>query len=262
MYNKFITIITAENKESYLLDTINSCLKQSGNLDTKIYVVYSKLYNENIIKQKFINNKKIIFIKSVFKKRLPTQDQLFKIESVLKHLKNEWILLLDGDDLFKSHKIKILNKLKLNKDIIYLNDHEKIYGKKINIENKKKYKKNFIYKIFFNDWPEKINTSSIIISANLLKKFFRNHNPYIWSYLAIDTQIVLYFYYKKKFKFLNKILTSKKENINNLDKTFSGLTNKYFWIRRQEQHQLTKILSNRKNYLDRFLTFIFVKIFK
>ena len=137
MYNKFITIITAENKERYLLDTINSCLKQLGNLNTKIYVVYSKLSNENILKQKFIKNKKIFFIKSIIKKKLPTQDQLLKIESVLKYLNNEWILLLDGDDLFKTNKIKILNKLRLDKNKIYLHNYEKIYNKKITIENKK-----------------------------------------------------------------------------------------------------------------------------
>ena len=110
MYNKYITIITAENKERYLSDTINSCLKQLTNLDIKIYVVYTKLYNENILKKKFRNNNKIIFIKSALKKKLPTQDQLFKVESVLKFIKNEWILLLDGDDLFKSNKIKILKQ--------------------------------------------------------------------------------------------------------------------------------------------------------
>ena len=137
MYNKFITIITAENKERYLLDTINSCLKQLGNLNTKIYVVYSKLSNENILKQKFIKNKKIFFIKSIIKKKLPTQDQLFKIESVLKFIKNEWILLLDGDDLFKSHKIKILNELKLDKNKMYLHNHEQIYRNKISIEKQK-----------------------------------------------------------------------------------------------------------------------------
>ena len=92
MYNKYITIITAENKESYLSDAINSCLKQLGNFDIKIYVVYTRLYNEKIIKQKFSNNNKVVFIKSVLKKKLPTQDQLFKIESILQHIKNEWVL--------------------------------------------------------------------------------------------------------------------------------------------------------------------------
>ena len=262
MYNKFIIIITADHKERYLLDTIYSCLKQLSKLDTKIYVIYSKLSNEYILRRKFIKNKKIVFIKSLIKKKLPTQDQLFKIESILKYLKNEWVLLLDGDDLFKSHKIKVLNKLKLNRNTIYLNNHEKIFGKKIYIENEKKYKKNFLFKKLFNDWPQKINTSSIIVSANLLKKFYKNSNPYKWKYLAIDVQIILYYYYKKKFKFLNQILTSKKENINNLDKTFSGLKNRNYWNRRYEQHELTKILSNRKNHLDRFLTSIFRKIFK
>jgi len=262
LYNKYITIITAENKERYLSDTISSCLKQLSILDIKIYVVYTKLYNENILKQKFKNNNNIIFIKSVFKKKLPTQDQLFKIESVLKYINNEWILLLDGDDLFKSNKIKTLNELKLDKKKMYLHNHEKIYGNKIGIEKEKKYKNNFLYKKFFNDWPQKINTSSILISGNLLKKFYRNHNPYFWRYLAIDVQIVLYYFYEKKFKFLNNILTSKKEDINNLDKTFSGLKNKNFWIRRFEQHELTRILSGKKNLIDRYLTLILMKIFK
>ena len=142
MYNKYITIITAENKESYLSDAINSCLKQFGNFDIKIYVVYTRLYNEKIIKQKF-NNNKVVFIKSVLKKKLPTQDQLFKIESILQYIKNEWVLLLDGDDLFKSHKIKILNELKLDKNKMYLHNHEQIYRNKISIEKQKKYKNNF-----------------------------------------------------------------------------------------------------------------------
>lgn len=261
MYNKYITIITAENKESYLSDAINSCLKQFGNFDIKIYVVYTRLYNEKIIKQKF-NNNKVVFIKSVLKKKLPTQDQLFKIESILQYIKNEWVLLLDGDDLFKSQKIKILNKYRLDKKKIYLHDHEKIFDKKIYIEREKKYKKNFLYKKFFNNWPQRINTSSIVISGDLLKKFYRNHNPYNWKYLAIDVQIILYYFYKNKFRFLNKILTSKKENINNLDKTFVGFRNKNFWSRRFEQHELTRLLSNKKNFLDRLLTFILMKIFK
>ena len=66
----------------------------------------------------------------------------------------------------------------------------------------------------------------------------------------------------KKFIFLNNILTSKKENINNLDKTFTGLKNKNFWIRRFEQHELTRILSGKKNFLIDFLTLILIKIFK
>ena len=80
--------------------------------------------------------------------------------------------------------------------------------------------------------------------------------------MAIDVQVVLYYFYKKKFKFLNNILTSKKENINNLDKTFSGLKNKNFWIRRFEQHELTRTLSGKKNFFDRFLTVILMKIFR
>ena len=105
--------------------------------------------------------------------------------------------MLDGDDLFKTNKIKILNKLRLDKKIKSICIiTKKFIIKKITIENKKNIKE-FLYKKLFNDWPEKINTSSIVISADLLKKFYRNHNPYFWKYLAIDVQVVLYYFYKK-----------------------------------------------------------------
>ena len=72
-------------------------------------------------------------------------------------------------------------------------------------------------------------------------------------------QLILYFFYKNKFKYIDKILTTKTENINNLDKSFSNKNKKIFWLRRMEQHNLTKELSGKINLLDRFITFIFLK---
>ena len=79
MYNKYIAIITAENKERYISATIYSCLKQKINNKLKIIVVYSNLKNEKKIKHKFKKYKNIIFLKLVIKKKYPTQDQLYKM---------------------------------------------------------------------------------------------------------------------------------------------------------------------------------------
>lgn len=260
MYNKYIVIITAENKEKYILNTIYSCLNALDN-KSKIVIIYTKLANEKFLKNKFSNFKNIIFLKTLFKKKYSTQDQIYKIEKATRFLNNEWVLLLDGDDIFKLNKIKVLNNLKLDKSKLYLHDHDEKKGNSKKYKNKKIYKKFFFYKKFFNDWPEKINTSSIVVNGNLLKKFYKNINPYQWKYLAIDVQLILYYFYKNKFKFINKILTTKLENINNLDKNYSDKAKKNYWLRRMEQHNLTRKLSGKKNLIDRKITQLFLKFF-
>ncbi len=263
MYNKYLAIITAENKEKYISDTIESCLNQNYTKSLRIIVIYSKLKNENHLKKKFKNEKKIMFIKCSVKKKLPMHDQLYKIEKANNFAKDEWILLLDGDDLFKKNKIQNLDNLNLNIKKVYLNNHL-TFNKNLltNSPKTKKYKKWNIYKILFNDWPEKINTSSIIVHTKLLKKFYKLKNPYKWKYLAIDIQLVLFAHYRKCLIFIKKELTLKREGINNIDKKFSNYLKKIYWIRRYEQHNLTRQLSNQLNFLDRFITIIFIKIFK
>ena len=49
MYNKYIVIITAENKEKYILNTIYSCLNAFNN-KSKVIVIYTKLSNEKYLK--------------------------------------------------------------------------------------------------------------------------------------------------------------------------------------------------------------------
>jgi len=263
LYNKYLVIITAENKEKYISDTIESCLNQNYVKRLKIIVVYSKLKNENYLKRKFKNKKKIIFLKCSVKKKLPMHDQLYKIEKANKFAKNEWILLLDGDDLFKKNKVQNLDNLNLNNNKIYLNSHL-IFNKSLlaNSPKTKKYKKWNLFKILFNDWPEKINTSSIIVHTKLLKKFYKLKKPYKWKYLAIDIQLILFAHYTKCLTFIKKELTLKREDINNIDKKFSNYLTRIYWVRRYEQHTLTKQISNRLNILDRFITIIFMNIFK
>ena len=263
MYNKYLIIITAENKEKYISQTIESCLNQDNAKNLRIIIIYSKLENERDLKKKFKKQKKIIFIKCLIKKKLPMHDQLFKIKQASKFAKKEWILLLDGDDLFKKNKIQNLDNLNLYNEKIYFNNH-RILNDNLLIKSQKlkKYKKWKIYKNLFNDWPEKINTSSIIIHSELLKKFYNLKNPYKWKYLAIDIQLALFAHYTKNLTFINKTLTFKRENINNIDKKFSNYLSKVYWLRRYEQHNLTRELSNKMNILDRFLTLIFMKLFK
>ena len=261
MYNKYIAIITAENKEKFISHTIYNCLRLLGS-NLKIIVVYTNLSNEIILRNKFKEHRNVIFFKVKIKKNYPTQDQLYKIERSLIFVKNEWVLLLDGDDLFKLNKIKTLDKLKLDKRIVYLHNHEKKIEKYKKIYNNQNYKKNIIYKKLLNDWPKNIITSSIVINGFLLNKFFKNNKPYKWKFLAVDVQLILYFFYKNKFKYIDKILTTKNENINNLDKSFSNKNKKIFWLRRMEQHNFTKELSGKINLLDRFITFIFLKFLK
>jgi hypothetical protein len=262
LFIQYTIIITAEKKEKYIIETIRSCLEQSLLKKLRIIVVYSKLDNVKEVKSRFLKFKNIIFLKSLPSKKLPIHDQLFKIEVASKYLRNEWVLLLDGDDLFTKKKLENLQKLNLNKNMLYLHDHALVNGSSLSKSKKyKKYKKNFLYKNLFNDWPEKINTSSIVISAKKLKKFYLENNPYKWKFLAIDVQLVLYFHYMNNFIFLNKIFTLKRENINNLDKKYSNCFNKLFWLRRLEQHNLTKKLSGKNNFVDRFITNFFLKFF-
>ena len=263
MYNKYLAIITAENKEKYISDAIESCLNQNSTKKLRIIVIYSKLKNEKYLKRKFKNKKKIIFLKSSLKKRLPMHDQLYKIEKANEFAKDEWVLLLDGDDLFKKNKIQSLDNLNLDNKRIYLNSHL-ILNKSLltNSPKVKKYKNWKLYKILFNDWPKNINTSSIIIHTKLLRKFYKLKKPYKWKYLAIDTQLILFSHYLKCLTFIKKKLTIKRENINNIDKKFSNYLTKIYWLRRYEQHNLTKQISDRLNFLDRLITFIFIKIFK
>ena len=146
MYNKYTILITAENKERYISDTINSCLKQIGPNQLTIIIVYTFLSNEIYLKQLFLKSKNIIFLKLKYKKKYPTQDQLFKIETASKKIKNSWVLLLDGDDKFQLNKIKKLKNLRLDKNYLYLNNHKKIINKNIIKTKRKIYKNLRLYK--------------------------------------------------------------------------------------------------------------------
>ena len=78
-------LITAEKKEKTIIKTIKSCLKQNEK-NFEIIVVYTKLINEKIVKEK-IKSKKVLFLKIRKKIKNKIHDQLFKINFALKKSK-------------------------------------------------------------------------------------------------------------------------------------------------------------------------------
>ena len=262
MYKNNSIIIVAEKKEKFIEKTINSCLTQIGKFKIKIYVVYSSLLNEEYLKKKFRKNRNIFFLKCVNKKKFHTWDQIYKIGYCLKYCRDGTIYLLDGDDIFANIKIKVISNTQNLKNEVLLHNHNIIIENKIQSSLNKNYKRNFFFNLFFNDWPENINTSSIVIDSKLLRYFYKNYNPYKWRYLAIDVQLILFFKYRYQLKIINKVLTYKRENINNFDKLYSNIFKKIYWQRRLEQHKFTKELSNKLGYLDYFITLIILNFLK
>ena len=112
---------------------------------------------------------------------------------------------------------------------------------------RKSYKNNFIFKKFFNDWPQKICTSSISLPRKLLEDFFKNNQLFLWKTLAIDAQLIIYYYLKDKLYSTKKILTIKKDYKENLDKKFSNILSKIYWTRRFEQHKYYYCLTKKKS---------------
>lgn len=255
MYKKkFTIIITAENKENFLLNTINSCLKQSYS-DFEIILAYSYLKNINLLKEKY--NNKIIFKKINHKKKYSTQDQFYKIKKSLEIANGELIVLLDGDDCILRNKLKEIASSNFNKLLVhdYLNNYS---GKKI-LVNFHSRKFNFI-NFITNQWPKNFCTSSIVINHKSLKLFFEKIKNKNFFYVAIDALLIIF--YQKNIFYKKKILTIKNDVPHSVDKFFLGLFNKFFWLRRIEQHNFyNNININSKKNFDYFISLLLAKIF-
>ena len=238
-------LIVADYKEKYIKETIKSCLNQTYK-KIEILIGYSNLCNIEEIKKIFLYHK-LKFFKIKRKNLTPTQDQIYKINFLLKQSKGKYIFLLDGDDLFLKNKITyILNNRNINKNLFQ--DNFMLRENKLNkIPLQKSYKNNFIFKKFFNDWPQKICTSSISLPRKLLEDFFNNNQLFLWKTLAIDAQLIIYYYLKDKLYSTKKILTIKKEYKENLDKKFSNVLSKIYWTRRFEQHKYYYYLTKKKS---------------
>ena len=88
-----------------------------------------------------------------------------------------------------------------------------------------------------------------------MKIFFKNNQTFLWKTLAIDVQLIIYYYLKDKLYSTEKILTIKQEHKENLDKKFSNVLSKIYWIRRFEQHKYYHKLTKKKT-LEYYICFV------
>ena len=246
-------LIVADYKEKYIKETIKSCLNQTYK-KIEILVGYSYLRNIEQIKKVFLSNK-LKFFQIKKKYYYPTQDQIYKIKYLLRKSKGKYIFLLDGDDLFLKEKLTyILNNKNINKKLV----QDNFILKKNNIKKiilKKKYKNSLIFRKFFNNWPQKICTSTISLPRKLIEDFFKNNQTFLWKRVAIDVQLIIYYYLKNKFYSTEKILTIKNEHEKNLDYKFSNILSKIYWRRRYEQHEYYYNLTKKKS-LEYYICFL------
>lgn len=250
---KATIIITAEKQERFIERSIKSCLKQSIE-NIEIIVIFTKLKNINTLKQKFFS-KNIVFVNIKKKINNSTQDQLFKIKQGLLISKGKYIFLLDGDDAFKKDKVRIIINFIKNKKVLFLDKYEYIKNKEKIINNIKGFKKTSFYKNVINSWPKGVCTSCIALNRDLLNQFFKKIEIKKYNYLAVDILLTIYCDIKYDIIESKKILTKKYYVKNSVDASYLGLLNKYYWLRRSEQHDFYSYISNNKKInLDLILT--------
>jgi len=236
---KATIIINTNNQNNYLKRAIISALHQKY-FDYEVIIADLSKKKNYSIRQEFEKNKKIKFLNLKEKFLYPTQNQLYAIKQALKYSKGQYIFLLDGDDYFSKDKLRIIfnyiennKKFLMDKPIVF----DEFTNKKLKKMKLNKLKKNYIYQIFFNNWPSITCTSAITIKKEILKKFFKITDPFKYKHLAIDIQVTAFTNLTVNTKYLEEDLTFKSQNNKNLDKKYSNLLNKRFWIRRWEQHK-------------------------
>jgi glycosyltransferase involved in cell wall biosynthesis len=193
----FSILITNYNKGKYIKKTIKSCLKQ--NIKKFEILVYDDCSTDNSLNilRKF---KKIKLIKNRKKKfKSGPLNQIDGIIKLFKISKGKIIFLLDGDDEFKSNKLKIISELfKNNIDLNLIQD--RAYYKKEEKFLKLKKKQSSI-------WPSFYPTSCISIRRNYLKKFLIFVNSKKFPNLEIDARLSMFAFLTKNLFFIKNSLT-------------------------------------------------------
>ena len=261
---KATIIINTNNQNNYLKRAIISTLNQNY-LDYEVIVADLSKKKNYRVRREFKKNKKIKFLNLKEKFLYPTQNQLYAVKQALECSKGQYIFLLDGDDYFHENKLRtVFNYIKNNKK--FLMDKPTVFDELTNKPLKKmklnELKKNYIYKILFNDWPSITCTSAITIKKAILKEFFKKTDPFKYKHLAIDIQVTAFANLRIYTKYLEEDLTYKSQNNKNLDKTYSNLLNKKFWVRRWEQHEFfnsknKKIFKGLDYLITGFIIFFF-----
>ena len=264
---KATIIINTNNQNAFLKRAINSAINQKYSNYEVIVSNLSKKKDLNIEKD-FKNNKKIKFLNLNEKFLYPTQNQLYAIKEALKYSNGQYVFLLDGDDYFKKNKInKIFShikkeeKLLIDKPIVF----DELTKKNLKKMRIKSLKKNFLYKTLVNNWPSITCTSGFTVKKKVIEKFFKEIKTFKYKHLAIDIQLATFINSEFDIKYLDEDLTFKSQNIKNLDKTYSNILSKKFWLRRNEQHDFffneikkNKLFKGFDFYITRIINF-FIK---
>lgn len=251
---KFSIIINTHNQDKYIYDAINSCLKQTYK-NYEIIIIDSSNYNINI-KKYFNIKKKIRYIHIKPTNLQPELNQINKIILGFKKSKGDYLVFLDGDDIFNKNKLAELNKISKKKKIICNQDlpilFNKIHKKKM---FKKKYKNKFFTNYLLNNWPQIYGTSSIVVRKDILKLFIKKAKPLKWKYIAIDAQLILFC--NKYLIYSNYLegLTLKRLHEKNLGSSYMNIFKRKFWERRYMQFNYSEYLGIKtKINLDYIIT--------
>ena len=160
-------LITNYNKEKYIKETLDSCLKQS-NKDFEI-IFYDDNSTDNSFKlaKSILNGQTEINFKILERQNKKSDfnslNQISAVLESLKHCQGRFISFLDADDIFKNDKIeKTFENIKKEKKILYNSYH--ILKKNILEKNYRHFK---IRKFL---WPIFPPTSCLTIEKNLLEE--------------------------------------------------------------------------------------------
>lgn len=250
---KSTVIITAENQERFIERCLKSCLTQTVK-NIEIIIIFTKLKNLNVLKKRYLS-KNIVFLKIAKKINKPTQDQLFKIKQGFLISKGKYIFLLDGDDAFRKNKVKETIDYIKDKNALFLDRYENNKDNIKQINQVPSFKETNLYKTLINAWPKGVCTSCIVLHRDLLNEFFNNIKTKKFNYLAIDILLAIYCDIKHKLIKYPKILTKKYHVTDSVDSSYVGFFNKYYWLRRSEQHDFyTYMNKSTKLNLDFIIT--------
>lgn len=255
LHNKKISIlITNYNKKNFLKSCLTSCLNQNyKNFEIIILDNFSNDGSQLLLKQ---FEKKCIIKK---KKRVhinPAMNQIDLIKTGIKFCTGNIICLLDSDDYFSRKKLKIINKnFQMDKNLSILFDVPLIKNKnhfyKLKISN-------FLKK---NTWPTIINTSSISIKKNFLKKCIESNFFENYPLLEVDFRInAICRILNPKYKIIENSLTIYRVGILGIMSKLNKFS-KLWWIKRLQAHNYmaAKFKSVGKKYVS-FLDYKFTKM--
>ena len=235
--NYISILITNYNKEKYIRNTINSCLKQ--NFKNKEILVFDDCSSDRSLRILESYKKKIKLIKNKKKRFLSGPlNQIYGLVELFNKSKGEIIFLLDSDDVFKKNKLSIIFKLFLeNKNLEFIQDtpFSTNENKPMHIKQKKHN---------YSIWPGFYPTSCISIR----RKFFVNFLKYLekkkYPNLEIDARLSIFAFQKNKFFTIKK-------NLTNYNYDENGISSKYkkfsisWWKKRNEAFKYLMILNTK-----------------